>query len=63
MRLEENKTAGQLMRERYFKIKNSRKISPEILQILENHKEYLKKHREQKIVKNQRQPKPASRAS
>lgn len=60
MRLEENKTAGQLMRERYFKIKNSRKLSLEIKQILENYKEeYLKKHREQKIVKNQRQPKPA----
>ncbi len=60
MRLEENKTAGQLMRERYFKIKNNRKISPEIIQILENYKkEYLKKHRQKKIVKNQRQPKPA----
>jgi len=60
MKLEENKTAGQLMRERYFKIKNSRKISPEIIQILDNYKEeYLKKHREKKIVKDPRQPKPA----
>lgn len=60
MCLEENKTAGQLMRERYFKIKNGRKISPEIIQILENHKEeYFKKLREKKIAKNQRQPKPA----
>ncbi len=52
MRLEENKTAGHLMRERYFKIKNSRKISPEIIQILENYKkEYLKKHRQKKNCK------------
>ncbi len=60
MRLEENKTAGQLMRERYFKIKISRKISPEIIQILDNYKEeYLKKLREKKIIKDPRQPKPA----
>ena len=33
------KTAGQIMRERYYEIKKNRKFSPEIKEILEKHKE------------------------
>ncbi len=42
MDIQENKTAAQLLRERYFKIKNSRKISPEIIQVLVNYKTFLR---------------------
>lgn len=36
---EEKKSAGQVMRERFFEIKKNRKYSEEIKEILEKHKE------------------------
>lgn len=43
----ENKTAGQLMRERFYEKKKNRKLSPEIKEILEKHKEEVLKKKEE----------------
>lgn len=43
----ENKTAGQLMRERFYEKKKNRKLSPEIKEILEKHKEEILKKKEE----------------
>lgn len=43
----ENKTAGQLMRERFYEKKKNRKLSPEIKEILEKHKEEVFKKKEE----------------
>ena len=43
----ENKTAGQKMRERFFEKKKNRKFSPEIKEILEKHKEETLKKKEE----------------
>ena len=39
------KTAGQIMRERFFEIKRNRKFSPEIKEILEKNKEEFLKNK------------------
>jgi hypothetical protein len=52
----ERKTAGQIMRERFFEIKKNRKLSPEIKEILEIHKkEVLMKKKAYRITKLPRQ--------
>lgn len=54
------KTAGQIMRERYYEIKKNRKFSPEIKEILEKHKEeFLKIKIDIKEKKFSSQLKPA----
>ncbi|QDK42331.1 hypothetical protein DOM21_12930 [Bacteriovorax stolpii] len=51
---EEKKSAGQVMRERFFEIKKNRKYSQEIKEILEKHKEefLMNKKNFYKIAKN-----------
>lgn len=54
------KTAGQIMRERFYEIKKNRKFSPEIKEILEKHKEEFLKIKidikEKKIQASSSQP-------
>ena len=41
----EFKSAGQILRERFFELKKNRKFSPEIKEILEKHKEEFLKNK------------------
>lgn len=54
----ENKTAGQLMRERFYEKKKNRKLSPEIKEILEKHKEEVLKKKEESNKKVARSHSP-----
>lgn len=54
----ENKTAGQLMRERFYEKKKNRKLSPEIKEILEKHKEEVLKKKEESNKKVARPQSP-----
>ncbi len=54
----ENKTAGQLMRERFYEKKKNRKFSPEIKEILEKHKEEVLKKKEESNKKVARPHRP-----